>query len=170
MTEIRTDRLLLRRVRADDLDAMHAVLSDPQAMHYWSTPPHGTVEQTSRWLAAMRDAPRAVSEDFILEHEGRAIGKVGACRLPDFGFILHPDHWGAGLATEAVTAFLSHAFTRAGIACLTADVDPRNHASIRLLRKMGFGETGRAERTWHTHIGWCDSIYFRLDQSRQGHI
>ena len=35
-----TERLVLRRARADDLAAMHEVLSHPRAMLYWSTPPH----------------------------------------------------------------------------------------------------------------------------------
>lgn len=165
MTQIRTPRLLLRRARAGDLDAIHAVLSNPRAMLYWATPPHDDIEQTREWLTGMIEAPKRLSEDFMIERDGRLIGKVGAWRLPDFGYILHPDHWGEGLATEALTAFLGQAFARTDIGYLTADIDPRNAGSIRLLQKLGFRETGRAERTWHTHLGWCDSVYFRLDHA-----
>lgn len=164
MTTLRTDRLILRRARMDDLEAMHAVLSNEVAMRFWSSPPHDSIDQTRSWLADMCASPPSVSEDFIVELEGRAIGKVGAYRLPEFGFILHPRHWGVGLAREAVTGFLAHAFQRSDISSLTADVDPRNSGSLRLLRKLGFVETGRAERTWHTHIGWGDSVYFRMDR------
>lgn len=164
MTELVTPRLLLRRARPDDVDAIHAVLSDPRAMRYWATPPHEGIDQTREWLNSMIEAPQDLSEDFVIERDGSVIGKVGAHRLPDFGYILHPDHWGAGLAFEAVGAFLVQAFTRPDIDHLTADTDPRNAGSIRLLQKLGFRETGRAERTWHTHLGWCDSIYFRLDR------
>lgn len=164
MTEIRTPRLLLRRARTSDLEAIHAVLSNPQAMRYWWTPPHEDIEQSRDWLVNMIESPRDLSEDFVIERDGRVIGKVGAWRLPDFGYILHPDHWGAGLATEALTAFLGEAFGRPDVSFLTADTDPRNAGSIRLLQKLGFRETGRAERTWHTHLGWCESIYFRLDR------
>lgn len=164
MTELRTPRLLLRRARHDDLDHMHNVLSDPRAMRYWSTPPHQTLDETRDWLTAMINSTPNQSEDFIIERDGWAIGKVGAFRLPEFGYILHPDHWGHGMAVEAVSAFLAHAFTRPDIAFLTADTDPRNTSSIGLLRKLGFRETGFAERTWHTHLGWCDSLYFRLDR------
>jgi [ribosomal protein S5]-alanine N-acetyltransferase len=38
--ELRTDRLLLRRAVATDVDAMHRIMSNPIAMRYWSTPPH----------------------------------------------------------------------------------------------------------------------------------
>lgn len=164
MKTIRTSRLLLRRARADDLDAMHGVLSNERAMLYWSTPPHAERAETEAWLASMIASSPHESEDFIIESGGRAIGKVGAYRLPEFGYILHPDHWGQGLAHEALSAYLPHVLARPDVGFLTADVDPRNVGSLRLLAKLGFRETGRAARTWNTHIGWCDSIYFRIDR------
>lgn len=45
-----------------------------------------------------------------------------------------------------------------------ADADPRNDASLRLLEKFGFVETGRESNTFDTHIGLCDSVYLRLDR------
>ena len=160
---IRTSRLLLRRATMDDLPAMHAVLSDPRATLYWSTPPHGSLEETAAWMESMVSSTAEESEDFIIERDGVVIGKVGTWRLPDFGYILHPDHWGQGLASEALVAFLAYVEARPDVPYLTADVDPRNAASIRLLEKHGFRETGRASRTWETHLGWCDSVYFRID-------
>lgn len=165
MTELLTPRLTLRRARPDDLDAMHAVLSDARAMRYWSTPPHEDVEQTRDWLAAMIASPSALSDDFIVVRNGRVIGKFGASRLPEFGFILHPDAWGQGLASEALTAFLPHVFARGDVDRLTADVDPRNAASLALLERHGFERTGYAVGTWNTHIGLCDSIYLALERS-----
>ena len=43
MVTIRTDRLLLRRATMDDLPAIHAILSDPQGMRYWSSLPHAAL-------------------------------------------------------------------------------------------------------------------------------
>jgi RimJ/RimL family protein N-acetyltransferase len=154
--------LLLRRARSEDVAAMHAILSDPLAMRYWSTLPHDRVEQTQEWIAGMIDADPATSDDFLIELEGQVIGKMGAWRLPDFGYLLAPSAWGRGYASEALKAFLDHRRrTRGGF--LTADTDPRNHASIRLLQRHGFFETGRAEKTWLIGGQWFDSIYWRLD-------
>ena len=164
MAELRTARLLLRRAVPDDLEAMHAILSDARAMTYWTHGPHENLERTREWLASMIDSPADVSEDFIVTLDGRAIGKMGAWRLPEFGFILVPDHWGKGYAGEALTAFLDYAFARSDIDHLIADVDPRNRASLALLARHGFTESGRASGTCETHIGLCDSIYLRLDR------
>ena len=101
--EIRTPRLILRSARPDDLEAMHAVLSDPRATLWWSEPPHETLDESRTWLDAMI-ANGPDHPDFVIELDGRVIGKAGFWRLPDVGYILHPDCWGQGLASEAVGA------------------------------------------------------------------
>jgi RimJ/RimL family protein N-acetyltransferase len=164
MTVLRTPRLILRRARPDDVDAMHAIFTDPRALQYWSHGPHEDVAVTQAWLASMIDAPAGESDDFVVTLDGRVIGKLGAWRLPEVGFLLHPDHWGRGYATEAMRAFLTHVFQSHRIDALTADVDPRNTASLKLLAGLGFVQTGRATGTWTTHIGLCDSIYLRLNR------
>ncbi len=160
--EITTPRLRLRRARPEDATDLYAVFSDPRAMRYWSTPPHAELGETERWLGSMVGADPTGSDDFIVELDGRAIGKAGAWRLPEIGFILHPDAWGRGLAHEALSAVVGHLFATRPLDALTADVDPRNAPSLRLLARLGFVETGRAERTWRVGEDWCDSVYRTL--------
>jgi len=143
----------------DDLAAIHAVLSDAQAMRYWSTPPHATLEQSRVWLASMVAASPSESDDFLIEYEGRVIGKVGCWRMPEIGFILHSDFWGKGLAREAIGAAIEHILATLPVEAIIADVDPRNAASLRLLTRLGFVETGRAARTMQVGEEWCDSVY-----------
>lgn len=164
MTVLRTPRLTLRRAVPADLAAMHAVLSDARGMTYWSTPPHEDVAVTRDWLGSMIATPPEQGDDFIVDLGGTAIGKMGAYRLPEFGFILGSAYWGRGYASEAMAAFLDHIFARPDVDHLIADVDPRNAASLALLGKHGFVETHRAKGTWRTHLGLCDSVYLRLDK------
>lgn len=163
--EIRTERLLLRRARMADVAAMHAIMSDPVAMRYWSTPPHSELTETERWIASMIEDDPAERDDFIVTLDGRLIGKMGAWRLPEFGFLFDPAYWGRGFAREAMEAFVQRRRAR-GSTELTADVDPRNAASIRLLERAGFVESGRASGTWLVGEELCDSVYFRLDLTR----
>lgn len=78
--------------------------------------------------------------------------------------MLHRDIWGKGYMAEALTALLGSdgVFWGRGVERVVADVDPRNEGSIGILRRFGFLETGREERTFETHLGWCDSVYFEL--------
>jgi [ribosomal protein S5]-alanine N-acetyltransferase len=146
----------------DDLAAMHAILSDPQAMRFWSTLPHASLDETARWLASMVEANPAISDDFILEADGQVIGKLGCWQLPEIGYLLRPSVWGRGYASEAMAAYLANR-RRYGPGTLTADTDPRNTASIRLLQRHGFVETGRAEKTWLIGGEWFDSIYWQAE-------
>ena len=58
MTEIRTERLLLRPAKACDLQAFHTILSDRDATAYWSTPPHTDIAETQAWLDACLPSTR----------------------------------------------------------------------------------------------------------------
>ena len=158
---IRTDRLLMRRFRLDDAVAMHRLLSDPQAMRFWSTPPHESLAQTEAWVRSEVEAPPELSDDFVVELDGALIGKLGCWRLPEVGFLFDPSVWGRGYATEAMMAFIARR-RRLGPAELTADVDHDNLPSLRLLERCGFEETHRAERTWLVGGVWHDSVYLRL--------
>ena len=162
MDRIVTKRLILRRARPSDLEAMHAVLSHQGAMRYWSSLPHHDLEQTREWLGAMIAGDPTTSDDYVIEHAGEVIGKAGCFKLPEIGYILHPEWWGRGFAFEAVSAVIPRLFARHPIPALRADVDPRNLASIVLLQRLGFRESGRAARTWHIGEEWCDSVYFTL--------
>ena len=163
--EFRTQRLLLRPARDDDLEPLHEILSNARAMTYWSSPPHADIGQSRKWLQSMIDIRLPEGEDFIIEHEGQLIGKAGLWRFPEIGFILHPDHWGRGFASEALGFVLARAFEAHGLPKVDADVDPRNEGSLKLLRHLGFRETGRKQRTWLVGEEWCDSVYLELGAS-----
>jgi ribosomal-protein-alanine N-acetyltransferase len=166
--EFRTQRLLLRPAREDDLELLHEILSNARAMTYWSSPPHADIGQSRKWLQSMIDIRLPEGEDFIIEHEGQLIGKAGLWRFPEIGFILHPDYWGRGFASEALGFVLGRALEAHGLPKVDADVDPRNEDSLKLLRRLGFRETGRKERTWLVGGEWCDSVYLELDASSWG--
>lgn len=140
---------------------MHRIMRDPEAMRYWSTLPHESVRTTADWVRSMLQ-PHPDMDDFIVTLDGECIGKLGAWKLPDIGYLLDPAHWRRGYASEALAAYIAHR-KRCGSAFVTADTDPRNAASIRLLQRHGFVETHRAEKTWLIGGQWFDSIYWRRE-------
>lgn len=162
MATLHTDRLVLRRAELSDIDALHEVFSDPRAMRYWSTLPHTEIEQTQAFVEAMQGLYDQGGSEYVVEHDGRAVGKAGVWAPPEIGFIFHPSIWGKGLASEATSAVIQQVFTATDLDHITADVDPRNARSIRLLERLGFTETGRAEATLTLGDEVCDSIYFAL--------
>ena len=164
MASLRTERLLLRPARADDAAALFAIMRQPRVMAYWSTLPHDRIDDTAQFLEQMMAIPPGEGEDFIVEHEGQLIGKAGLYRFPVIGFLFDPVVWGRGLAREALAAIILRGFAVHGLARIEADVDPRNAASLGLLRRLGFQETHRQARTWLVGDQWCDSVYLALDR------
>ncbi len=162
MVELRTKRLLLRRAKETDTSDLHAVFSDPRAMRYWSELPYTDPAQTLEFIRGMQAIHDRSPLEFMVEHEGRAIGKTGIFDGEEIGYIFHPDTWGQGFAAEAITAVCQHAIETVGLIRVTADVDPRHAVSIHLLCKLGFVGTDRAEKTLQLGDEWCDSIYYAL--------
>lgn len=160
---IRTDRLLLRAGRWDDLDAMHEIFSNAAAMRWWDRPPHEDIGVTRKCLSSFIEDPLETREEFILEFDGVCIGKAGCWRKAELGYILHPRVWGQGLATEALAAILPRAFARWPDAVrIEAEIDPNNLASRRVLEKLGFYLSGTAEKTLHMGGRWYDSAYYAM--------
>ena len=73
------------------------IMSDPFAMRYWSTPPHAALSDTEQWMASMVGADAQGSDDFIVTLAGDLIGKLGAWKLPEVGFLIAPAHWGRAM-------------------------------------------------------------------------
>lgn len=159
---IRTQRLGLRRAEPSDLMALHAIFTDPRAMRYWSRPAHDSLDQSRAYLDRMLNPHEGTADDYVIDLNGQIIGKAGAWRLPEVGFILHPDHWGKGYAREAMLAVIHHLFATHPLDHLVAEADPRNAASLGLLARLGFIETHRAEKTLLWGDEWCDSVYLAL--------
>ena len=159
---ITTARLFLRRFRDEDADAFHPILSDPAAMRYWSTPPHRDFTETKIWIAkTIAAVASGEADDFIALHQGKVIGKAGLWSGNEIGMIFAPSSWGHGFAGEAVRAIAARAFAR-GLPSIRADVDPRNERSLRVLTRLGFSETGRAQRTLKVGDVWVDSVYLEM--------
>ncbi|MCF2872805.1 GNAT family N-acetyltransferase [Octadecabacter sp. G9-8] len=164
---LKTQRLILRGPRADDLDDMFALFSDPRVMRYWSTPVHKNRDVTAdmlKWrIKNWPDWPHY----FQIEHEGRVVGSAGNHRSTEIGFMLSPDHWRKGIITEAMSAIIPHLWDTTDHDELTADADPLNAASIGLLTSLGFVETHRAKKTFFINGVWSDSVYFSLPRPLQ---
>lgn len=82
----------------------------------------------------------AVTSEREAEMSALGLGEIDA----DFGFLVAPSCRGTGAAEEVCAAILRFGFEELGFSQLTADADPRNRASIRLLKKLGFREVGKS--------------------------
>lgn len=153
--EIRTKRFVLRRHRAEDLDAFAAFLADPDAVRYMAfTQDQKTREgadQMLRWVIGAYDSDEPVFSLTIAGADGR--GYLGSCGLhPDpaggveIYYTVIPSEQGKGIATEAAAALVDFATAEPGIRRITAFVVPENVPSVRVAEKLGFRDDGPVSR------------------------
>lgn len=162
-----TKRLRLRPITADDATALHPVLSDAQAMRYWSRAPTNSVAETRAYIDPARPAHGWRWWAITLKPFDFAIGwvSVGERRqggVAEIGYILAREHWGRGIAREAVRVVIDHLFDVEEHRRVFADTDPENAGSCRLLEQLGFTLEGRLRGEWETHIGVRDSLIWGL--------
>jgi RimJ/RimL family protein N-acetyltransferase len=159
---ITTERLVLRRFVSDDVAALHAIMSDPDVMQFWSTLPHANLVQTEEYLArTIASVDAGESDDFAVIHDGELVGKAGLRKGNEMGFLFAKSVWGTGIAQEAVDAIIERARLR-NIPTIMADVDPRNVRSVKFLERLGFKVTGEAKNTYLIGGQWTNSVYLEL--------
>jgi RimJ/RimL family protein N-acetyltransferase len=166
--EVRTERLLLRQWRQDDLDALYEIYTQPE---FLETMPEITRDETADQIR--RFAGRWVTDGFsqwAMEDvaTGALIGRAGLVRHHDWplwqspvevGWTLHRDWWGKGLATEAGGVGVDLWRERLPDELLISITLPINHRSQAVMQRLGFAYQGEVE--WP--VGW-QQIWFALDR------
>jgi RimJ/RimL family protein N-acetyltransferase len=101
-------------------------------------------------MAALRKDPGAAPYllHLVLDEDGAMLGRIGCHEGPDdegaveIGYYVRPEARQAGVAGTAVGLFLGWLRDR-GVRAVRASVGPTNEASLRILHRHGFVETGR---------------------------
>lgn len=80
----------------------------------------------------------------------------------EIGFIIHQDHWGKGLATEAVKLIMDYSFEKCELQRIVALCCPENGASLRVLEKAGMVKEGTLRKDILIKGEWKDSCVYSL--------
>ena len=100
--------------------------------------------------------------------EDRLIGQISLFNFneqsgrADIGYGLARAHWGQGFMHESLIAVIDYAFGPMGLRRLEADIDPRNHASLRALERLGFAREGLLPERWQVGDEISDSALLGL--------
>lgn len=147
--EVRTERLLLRRVTPADLDLVVALHGDPEATRYRPAGPR-TPEQSKEmldgWLAHWAEHGFGYWA-MVLPGTGRTIGFGGVGHKELHGephlnihFRLTPSAWGHGYAPEMVAAALALGQRVRPDLTILIITNVHNGPAVRVAQKTGFVE------------------------------
>jgi ribosomal-protein-alanine N-acetyltransferase len=79
-----------------------------------------------------------------------------------FGFVLHRQYWGAGIATEASRAMLSFGFESLGLHRIVAECFVEQIASVRIFEKLGMRREAHFLKNAHKAGVWRDTYLYAL--------
>ena len=153
---LETERLVLRRHRPSDLDAMAAMWADAGVTRFIGGRPFTREECWARLLRYAGLWPTLGFGYWAIEDkaEGRFLGEAGFADfkrdmkpsiegLPEAGWVLAPSAHGKGFATEAVSAMLSWADRNPTIEKTVCIIHPDHSVSLRVAAKLGFRDAAR---------------------------
>ncbi len=167
---VRTERLVLRPLEADDVPALFEIRRQPEVARWLSSAPDDYDE-----FAEAFAAPQRTGTMLVMEHDGVVVGdlylrvsdawgqrEVGdgfRQTQADIGWLVDPAYAGQGFATEGAAELLRLCFDGLGLRRATAGAFAANGASIRVMEKIGMTIEGRGRKdSLHRDLGWVDGV------------
>ncbi|TCC20480.1 GNAT family N-acetyltransferase [Kribbella speibonae] len=147
MTELTTDRLLLRNWRDSDREPFAALNADPAVMEHFPAPQtreqsDGLIDRTipmidergwGLWALEVRDTGEFIG------FTGLSVPSFEAHFMPavEIGWRLAKGAWGNGYASEAARAALAHGFGPGGLDEIVSFTANPNVPSQRVMQRIG---------------------------------
>lgn len=125
-----------------DFDAIVRLFTDPVVRRYLGGPVDIAMATTRAQALYQRDR---YSPAWAIRREAGNAQLLGIVTLhphhdktdSEVSFLLLPEHWGRGYATQAVRSALDHAFQVLTLDRVVAETQIENFASIRVLERTG---------------------------------
>jgi RimJ/RimL family protein N-acetyltransferase len=164
---LETNRLHLRPCRSEDLERIHVLWTNDRVLHFLFDERVMSRDEARTFVdASCANFARYGYGLWLVFARGtdQLLGFAGFLRGeeadPWLIYGVHPEHWGAGYATEAARAVVVYAFDNLALEKIIADVDEPNVASVRVLEKLGLKRVNRAM------VNGRPLLYFEVSKCR----
>ncbi len=172
-SEFNSERLRLRKLKAEDAPQVFEYASDPEVSLHTLWPPHKT-ESFTRGFLELFTALSVLSWAIEMKNGGKLVGMAllhsfnKHHRKAEFSINLARNTWGQGLAFEASGLVLNFAFDDLQLNRVEATCMPGNRASKRLLTKLGMRFEGTMRKSHKRYDGFHDmELYASLNDDEE---
>ena len=149
-----TERLKLRAMEPKDIDAFVRDLGDWEVQQWLAQPPFPYARKDGEWyLDVVRNNHKTTYPTIFVVADKASDAALGAASVDIdgagtgvLGYWFGRDHWGRGIAREAVGALVRHARRHPAIRLIVAVTDPENFRSQRVLAAAGLADCGIIDR------------------------
>lgn len=168
---IETPRLILRRAKMEDAEAMFRNwANDTEVTRYLTWPPHESIEVTQSLLQSWVD--RYQTDDYyqwmiVLRETNEPIGSImasttGRAQSAHIGYCIGKHWWHQGIMSETLKAVMDFLFDEVGYHRVESMHDPNNPYSGAVMRKCGMKYEGRLRQADRNNQGVCDACYYGI--------
>jgi RimJ/RimL family protein N-acetyltransferase len=160
-------RCELRELRDEDLEVLFGQWADPVAAHMaaFTAPDHMDRDAFERRWSRLRADETVMNRVIVVEGEvAGTIGSWGEAGEREVTYWIGRSHWGKGIATCALEAFLRVDSSRP----LRARIAHDNIASRRVLEKCGFRAIATARGFAEARSREIEEVVLRLEEPRPG--
>jgi len=171
--ELKTGRLLLRKLERADAEEMFFLRSNENVLRYLGKEPATSIKEVEEFIDKIN---KAVDENesilwgiALLNDPPVIIGTICLWNLQkehyrgEIGYLLHPGHWRKGIMKEAINAVVDYGFNDMGLHSIEASLSPENIGSSSLLESTGFVKEAHLKESFYFNGKFGDTaIYSKL--------
>jgi [ribosomal protein S5]-alanine N-acetyltransferase len=170
--EIKTKRLLLRRMTDADAPALLFMRSDESVMKYIGREKMKSLEDATAFIQKINvsvDTNESIMWAIALQEEpATMIGTICFWNIltdhyrAEVGYMLHPGYWGQGIMKEAVMATINFGFNEMKLHSIEGHINPENAVSGIVLEKCGFVREAYFKENFYFKGKFSDSAVYSL--------
>ena len=147
---IETDRLILRRYKETDLDAMYDIITDKRLSKFIQFPKFNKQEELKcikKWII---EADESKYEKWAIESkiDNEVIGNIDINKIYkennycNIGYVIRYKYWGKGYAAEALEAVSNYLLKSGKFRLVECSCNELNKQSSKVMEKAGFKKDG----------------------------
>ncbi|MBL4932019.1 GNAT family N-acetyltransferase [Clostridium paridis] len=175
MIKLETERLIIRDHIGEDINSLHGLISNNEAMHYLPEIRTNTLDESKENLyEAIKEANLENRTKFffgiIIKETNEYVGEMGYTVIIDseegkvvnLGYFILPKFWGKGFVTEAAREVISYAFSQEDIIKIETGCIAENVGSEKVMKKLGMIKEGEFKQHILLNSKLLDRVEYRL--------
>ena len=139
------ERIVLKQIGENEYNFIKYYLSDPERTQFLPLGKPYPEDEVIKWFSSRILHWKKNSFGTFIIQEKESERNIGFCGLEyvrntyfiDIRYGLIQDFWGNGYAFEAAVRIVKYGFEQLGLEVIFGAAVPENHASIRILEKIG---------------------------------
>lgn len=171
--KIETDRLILRRFREDDAEAVFKNwASDEEVTRFLTWPSHKSIEVTekvlSEWIKGYSENKFYQWAITVKEDGDEPIGSISVVSMREeiemlhIGYCIGRKWWHQGITSEAFKGIIKFLIEEVGAKRIESRHDPNNPNSGKVMLKCGLKYEGTMRKADINNQGICDVAFYGL--------